>query len=430
VPFVTAVAPVVATIPAFSIAYGMWRPPTNPFLKTLPRPETSAANKPVAARFLISIIELSSRPPSWTPRREQEQERAPSLAVLAAASAARLLAASSREKYPDHNCESPGQAKELVLWVGDRQTTTNDNRILWPDGTLILPDAPESLDATTVVEAEAEAKAEAERPRSSLTMFTDGSRLENGAAGCAVCWQRGSRWVGIKSHMGYNQEAYDAECAALARALEVAALHQTPPEGVAIFTDAQAAIRRMATDEPCPGQRYVIEARKHITTLRKAKPGVRIEIRWCPSHRDVPGNEKADEWAELAADEPNAHGVEWLTYVDGRGARAMPLPRSLAHLKRKSSEKKWAEARQWAEAKISAAKYKPSNRQRPDMTVASSSKMGASRYYQLKTGHALIGQYLKWIKSRPTAECGSPALWLGNRGSPGCSGHPRIGPGS
>jgi hypothetical protein len=37
--------------------------------------------------------------------------------------------------------------------------------------------------------------------------------------------------------MGYNQEAYDAECAALARALETAARLQTP-EWVAIFTDA------------------------------------------------------------------------------------------------------------------------------------------------------------------------------------------------
>jgi len=52
------------------------------------------------------------------------------------------------------------------------------------------------------------------------------------------------------------------------------------------------------------------------------------------------------------------------------------------------------------------AKYKPSNGQRPDPTVASCGKMSASRFYQLKTSHALIGQYLKWIKSRPAAGCG------------------------
>jgi Zn finger protein HypA/HybF involved in hydrogenase expression len=54
----------------------------------------------------------------------------------------------------------------------------------------------------------------------------------------------------------------------------------------------------------------------------------------------------------------------------------MPLPRSLAHLKREISEKKWVEARQWA-----------------------------ARFYQLKTGHCLTGQYLHWTKNRPSAQC-------------------------
>jgi ribonuclease HI len=62
-------------------------------------------------------------------------------------------------------------------------------------------------------------------------------------------WQNGQSWVGIKTHMGYNQEAYDAECAAVARALETAARRQTTPERVTIFTDAQAAIRRMASED-------------------------------------------------------------------------------------------------------------------------------------------------------------------------------------
>jgi len=92
--------------------------------------------------------------------------------------------------------------------------------------------------------------------------------------------------------MGFNQEAYDAECTALARALEVAQRRPTTPERVTIFTDAQAAIRRMASDEPGPGQQYALQARKHIAALRRAKPGIIIEIRWCPVHKGVTGNEK------------------------------------------------------------------------------------------------------------------------------------------
>jgi len=43
--------------------------------------------------------------------------------------------------------------------------------------------------------------------------------------------------------------------------------------------------------------------------------------------------------------------------------------------------------------------------QRPDGTVAGSSKKLASRFYQLKTGHRRTGQYLHWAKVRPTAQC-------------------------
>jgi ribonuclease HI len=252
--------------------------------------------------------------------------------------------------------------------------------------TTVLLEEPEALEADTIQEDEKAAKAEAERTRPGLTMFTDGSRLDSGASGYAVAWQNGQSWVGTKTHMGKNQEAYDTECAALARALKTAGRRQTVPERIA---DAQAAIRRMALEEPGPGQKYAILARKHIAALRNARPDITIEIRWCPAHKGVPGNEKADEWAKLAAESPGARGVE-------------PLPRSLAHLKREISEKKWAEARQWAGSRITKAKYKMPARQKPDGVVAGSSKRHASRFYQLKTGHCLTGQYLNWTKSRPT----------------------------
>jgi len=79
-----------------------------------------------------------------------------------------------------------------------------------------------------------------------------------------------------------------------------------PIGAVTIFS----AIARMTSDEPGPGQQYALEARRHITALRAKEPNIQIEIRWCPSHQGIEGNETADEWAKLAADEPDAHGVE------------------------------------------------------------------------------------------------------------------------
>jgi hypothetical protein len=112
------------------------------------------------------------------------------------------------------------QAKEILetpMGVGKRLKTA-----LGYSGrteTTVLPERPGTLDAVVVMESQAEAIKEAGRLRQGLTIFTDGARAGNGAIGYAVVWKRRQQWVGIKSHMAYNQEAFDAECAALARAL-------------------------------------------------------------------------------------------------------------------------------------------------------------------------------------------------------------------
>ena len=89
-----------------------------------------------------------------------------------------------------------------------------------------------------------------------------------------------------------------------------------------------------------------------------------------------------------------------LSYSDRAEVRAMPLPRSLANPKREISEKQWVEAR-WA----GRIKYRMPRSQRPDGTVAGSTKRLTSRFYQIKTGHCLTGQYLHWTKNRATPQC-------------------------
>jgi len=51
-------------------------------------------------------------------------------------------------------------------------------------------------------------------------------------------------------------------------------------------------------------QHCALQARNHIATLRRARPGTTIEIQRCPAHKGVAGNEEADEWATIAAEEP------------------------------------------------------------------------------------------------------------------------------
>lgn len=75
--------------------------------------------------------------------------------------------------------------------------------------------------------------------------------------------------------------------------------------------------------------------------------------------------------------------------------RQMPLPRSLAHLKREFSARKWADARRWAGGRVSGKKYRLLDKQRPDRTMAGSSKRLVSGLYQLKTDHCPTGQFLE-----------------------------------
>ena len=139
-----------------------------------------------------------------------------------------------------------------------------------------------------IIEGRKEAKEEASRGRAGLTTFTDGSRVDGAASGYPAVWKKGEGRATTKTHMGSIQEAFDAERAALARALEVAARRPLAPEKVTIFTDAQAAITSIASGEPGPGQQYALKARKWIAQLRAARPDIiSIEVRWCPAHEGV-----------------------------------------------------------------------------------------------------------------------------------------------
>jgi hypothetical protein len=123
--------------------------------------------------------------------------------------------------------------------------------------------------------------------------------------------------------MGYNQETYDAECAALARALEMVTQRRSLPERVTVFIDAQSTIRCMASDEPSPGQVY---ARPDDISQRLGRPARSSPLRCggAPLTRDS-GEEKADEWA--SSQRRSRTPGEWSGYdtrAGMEGAHASP----------------------------------------------------------------------------------------------------------
>jgi len=88
-----------------------------------------------------------------------------------------------------------------------------------------------------------------------------------------------------------------------------------------IFADAQAALQRITSNAPGPGQRYAIAIAQQAHDLWK-KRKVSVQFRWVPSHVGTAGNEKADEWAKMAA--RNERGSEQLPYEFNSTSLAYP----------------------------------------------------------------------------------------------------------
>ena len=64
-------------------------------------------------------------------------------------------------------------------------------------------------------------------------------------------------WTGVRVHMGKNQEVYDAELHAIYRAM-LTPFQEPRGQKITIFADAEAALQRITSDAPGPGQRYAL----------------------------------------------------------------------------------------------------------------------------------------------------------------------------
>ena len=124
------------------------------------------------------------------------------------------------------------------------------------------------------------------------TVWTDGSRQEDGRMGVVCVWMAQEGWTGSCFHLGTNKGVFDAEVFAVYQALRTIERRGERGRQYAIFVDSTSAITRVRDDATGPGQRFAVAAIEVCTRVTANDNSV--TIRWVPAHSGTTGNEVAD----------------------------------------------------------------------------------------------------------------------------------------
>ena len=219
------------------------------------------------------------------------------------------------------------------------------------------------------------------------TVWTDGSRFEDGRVGAACVWRTSSGWDGRCFHLGGNKEVFDAETYAIAQALDILDRRQERGRRYTIFVGSTSAIDRIMTGNIGPGQRFGVAAIEGC--VRVMARNNEVTTRWVPAHHGVTGNERADEHAKVAAegDRPDSAVPDELRRET-----------SLSHITRVATEARARRMKQWISERLGDPRRKhrpPPGKGVRRKLLRRAPKHIAGRYYQLLSGHAAIGPYLE-----------------------------------
>jgi hypothetical protein len=172
-----------------------------------------------------------------------------------------------------------------------------------------------------------------------------------------------------------------------------------------IFSDSQAAIKALRNPRKQSGQSIINDILDEIDRLLLT--GINLTIRWIPGHLDIEGNEKADEAAKKAAQNPTINGnPAWDTWT-----------RKYAHYPLKSAQKgkvnalakvKWKD--QWMAETGTANPLRHLSKYSKFQTGikyyrSAPTRKSATLLAQMRTGHCGLNLYLNRFKKVPSPFC-------------------------
>ena len=151
-------------------------------------------------------------------------------------------------------------------------------------------------------------------PENVIEIYTDGSGIGGGIGAeiwCVSGDQSRNKYIGKDTDIN----VYAAELEAInmaANLCEELLSNSTLHTCVTIFTDSQPAITATIKPRKQSGQSFIKAAIQSLERLKSCFPETPIVIKWIPGHRDIHGNERADEAAKHAAQNPITHPQQTL----------------------------------------------------------------------------------------------------------------------
>src|SRR6266487_320073 len=228
---------------------------------------------------------------------------------------------------------------------------------------------------------------------SNIILYSDGSKNEQlNKLGAGVIYttnlaiNQSFSW-----NLGSGMEVFDAELFAIEKAFEIAFNNrQLNTEKVWIFSDSQAAIKRLKNSSLKPGQYYIQAIRKWAEKFQNYN--IQMQLEWVPGHMNIKGNELADRAAKKGT-KLQRTAIE--KYI------------SIAYIKRKIKESAlidWTNIWQASKAK---GKHYSQYECRPKWKTKAKilKKQIWSTYIQLKLGHGYFKSYLNRLSNYDTNIC-------------------------
>lgn len=262
----------------------------------------------------------------------------------------------------------------------------------------------------SIAESKDKSIEEDEADTAPVKIYTDGSGYKGmiGASAVMYCFRPGGRTVERALQYCLGPETKFTVCDGETVGFTLAAHLLTRERRlgrVSELADSQAAIKSTTSIRPKSGHHLVDMFHKRLNEARKVNSNLNMTIKWIAGHRDVAGNERADELAKEAAEGTSSPDEDLPREL--RSHKTLPHSKSAIKQAFKNDIKKQAREALTRSDKITRLKQTdPSAPSKRTKTLTESlPRVQASLLTQMITGHVPLAHYLYRFKKAESAMC-------------------------